>query len=94
MPRERLINRPLRWHEEDFEKRATMHRTICVASEMTQMERESTRQGERIKKRKRGWWAAATGDEECRKCCRSLRGDIRNVINLIESIHSLAYPSS
>lgn len=31
-----------------------------------QMERESTRQGERIKKRKRGWWAAATGDEECR----------------------------
>lgn len=54
VPRVRLINRPLRWHAEDFEKRATMHRTICVASKMMQIERKSTRQDERIKKQKRG----------------------------------------
>lgn len=32
----------------------TIHRTICIASKMTQIERESTRQDERIKSRKEG----------------------------------------
>lgn len=97
VPRVRLINRPLRWHGEDFEIRGTKHRTICVASEMTQIERKSIRRDERIKKRKR---------ENGRQLQRGMRNaamlqsplqishETGNVINLIESIHTLAYPSS